>query len=257
MSVDNARRRIVAGNWKMYKTRREGRALVEEILTGAADLPCDVHLLVFPPATAMAAVAEKCAGTRIEVGGQNLHPEPEGAFTGEISARMILEAGATHVLIGHSERRHIFGEQDELLARKLRSALEAGLRPVFCVGETLEERDSGRTEEVLGAQIAAGLTGLKPGDLGTLILAYEPVWAIGTGRTATANQARDAHAFLRRRLEAGWGAEGRQVPVLYGGSVKPENAAELMGQQDVDGVLVGGASLNGGAFVQIARGAGL
>jgi len=248
-------RRVVAGNWKMYKTRREGISLLDEILAGAGDLPPHVCLLVFPPATALAAVAERCAGTRIDVGAQNLHSEAEGAFTGEISARMILEAGATHVLIGHSERRHLFGEQEELLARKLRFALEAGLRPVFCVGETLEQRDSGRTEELLELQLESALGGLRPQDLTPLLLAYEPVWAIGTGRTATQEQARDAHRFLRRLLQAGWGEEGGRVPILYGGSVKPENAAELMGQDDVDGVLVGGASLEAGGFIRIASGA--
>ncbi len=255
MSAGKAPRRIVAGNWKMYKTRREGVSLVEEILEGAGDLPSCVHVLVFPPATALSAVAERCAGTGVEVGAQNLHPEAEGAFTGEISARMILEAGATHVLIGHSERRHIFGETDELLSRKVRFALEAGLRPVFCVGEKLDDRDSGRTDEVLEGQLKSGLAGLKPADLSTLLLAYEPVWAIGTGRTATPDQAREAHLFVRGFLGAGWGDAGASVPILYGGSVKPDNAAYLMSQPDVDGVLVGGASLDGRAFMGIARGA--
>jgi len=245
----------VAGNWKMYKTRGEAVSLIEGILEGAGDLREGTRLLIFPPATALAEAASRCRGTRLEVGAQNLHPGNEGAFTGEIAARMILDAGATHVLIGHSERRKIFGEPDELLARKLRQALESGLTPVFCLGETLEERDAGRTEAVLRQQATQGLGGLGEADVEAMLIAYEPVWAIGTGRTATPEQAREAHVFLRGLLAEHWGAAGAGVPLLYGGSVKPDNAAELMRQDAVDGVLVGGASLEARSFLEIARGA--
>ena len=245
-------RTVIAGNWKMYKTRKEAVSLCEALLEGAAAVPEGRELLVFPPFTAVAAVAERCRGSRIGVGGQNLHPSAEGAFTGEISARMLLEAGATHVLIGHSERRQIFREADAFLAGKARTALDAGLTPVFCVGETLEERQAGRTEEVVREQITQGLGALNAGDLGALLIAYEPVWAIGTGVTATPEQARAAHQSLRSELRAGWGDAADRIPLLYGGSVKPGNAGELLAQPDVNGLLVGGASLDGASFLAIA-----
>jgi triosephosphate isomerase len=245
-------RRVVAGNWKMHGTRPEATALVAEILAGVARVPSAVELLVFPGYLAISAVAERCGGTRLRVGAQNLHPEPQGAFTGEVSASMLTEAGATHVLVGHSERRTLFGESDALLARKLRCALDGGLMPVFCLGETLEERESGRTEGVLAGQVAAGLATLAAGDLERILVAYEPVWAIGTGRTATASQAGEAHRFLRARLVERWGEAARAVPLLYGGSVQAQNAAELLRESDVDGLLVGGASLRAESFLAIA-----
>jgi triosephosphate isomerase (TIM) len=251
-SSKNPDRRVIAGNWKMYKTRREGVALVEELLDGLPHLPAGSELLVFPSFIALGAVADRCAGTPIAVGGQNLHPGSEGAFTGEISARMLLEAGATHVLIGHSERRQCFGEGDELLARKVRFARDSGLTPVFCLGETLQERDGGQTETVLERQLREGLGELSGEEVPGILVAYEPVWAIGTGRTATPEQAREAHAFLRGEMVGRWGELARSVPLLYGGSVKPDNATELLSQPDVDGVLVGGASLDPVSFLGIA-----
>ena len=245
-------RTIIAGNWKMYRTRPEALALVNGILAGAGPVPADRELLVFPAATAIAAVAERCRYSRIRVGGQNLHSRPEGAFTGEISAAMLLEAGATHVLVGHSERRAIFGEDDAFLASKVRAALEAGLDPIFCLGETLEEREAGRTEAVIASQVRLGLGELPGVEIARLVVAYEPVWAIGTGRTATPDQAEAAHRFLRGQLVERWGSFGSGVPLLYGGSVKPGNAAELLSRPEINGVLVGGASLEAASFLGIA-----
>lgn len=245
-------RTIIAGNWKMYRTRSEAVALVSGILAGAGPVPADRELIVFPAATALAAVAERCRYSRVAVGGQNLHPEREGAFTGEISAPMLIEAGATRVLVGHSERRAIFGEDDAFLARKVRTALDAGLEPIFCLGETLAEREAGRTDEVIARQVSEGLGRLLPTDLMKLVVAYEPVWAIGTGRTATPDQAEAAHRFLRGQLVERWGAAGAGVPLLYGGSVKAANSAELLARSEVNGVLVGGASLDAASFLGIA-----
>lgn len=245
-------RRVIAGNWKMHGTRPEARALVESILAGIDRAPAETELLLFPPYLSIAPLAERCRGTRLRIGGQNLHPEPTGAFTGEVSAAMLAEAGATHVLVGHSERRALFGEADPFLARKLRAAIDGGLTPVFCLGETLEERETGLTEAVIARQAEAGLAALARADGSRLLVAYEPVWAIGTGRTATSAQAQEAHAFLRARLAGLWGPQARSIPLLYGGSVKPENAGELLRQADVDGLLVGGASLQASSFLAIA-----
>jgi triosephosphate isomerase len=245
-------RTIIAGNWKMYRTRPEALALVNGILAGAGPVPADRELLVFPAATAIAAVAERCRYSRISVGAQNLHDRAEGAFTGEISAAMVVEAGATHVLVGHSERRAIFGEDDAFLARKVRTALVAGLEPVFCLGETLAQREAGQTEAVIVSQVRQGLGELSKADIGKLVVAYEPVWAIGTGRTATPDQADAAHRFLRGQLVERWGTAGSVVPLLYGGSVKPGNAAELLARPEINGVLVGGASLEVASFLGIA-----
>jgi triosephosphate isomerase (TIM) len=258
MNVDRkgGARRVIAGNWKMYKTRKEAIALTEALIEGSGRVPAGNELVVFPPFTSVAVVAERCVGTRIQVGGQNLHFAPEGAFTGEISPRMLLDAGAQYALIGHSERRQHFGESDGLLARKVAAALESGLAPVFCLGETLEQREAGQTEDVLRTQVGEGLGALGRKDLDVLLVAYEPVWAIGTGRTATPQQAREAHVFLRRLLVEAWGTDADRVPLLYGGSVKPENARELMEQPEVNGVLVGGASLSPDSFLGIAAALG-
>ncbi|MFN8549072.1 MAG: triose-phosphate isomerase [Candidatus Eisenbacteria bacterium] len=242
----------IAGNWKMNKTRAEARGLIESIAGAAGDLPPGRRLLVFPSFPSIATVAE-LAGDRVEVGGQNFHPGREGAFTGEVSARQLLDAGASWVLIGHSERRHLFGEGDASLAAKLRSALDQGLRPLFCIGETLAEREGGETEAVLARQLRLGLALVESTERARVVVAYEPVWAIGTGRTATPDQAQSAHAFARGELAAAWGGAGRAVPLLYGGSVTPATAADLLRQTDVDGVLVGGASLDAASFLAIAR----
>jgi triosephosphate isomerase len=241
---------IVAGNWKMHKTRREAAALLAELRDALDRLPASTRLRVYPPFTALATAAE-AAGGRIEVGAQNLHPEPAGAYTGEISARMILEAGATHVLVGHSERRSHFAESDDLIARKLRAALASGMHVLYCVGEQLADREGGRAEEVLAGHIEAGMRDIAVDELARLEIAYEPVWAIGTGRVAELSQVIETHAFLRKLLSARWDG-GERIPILYGGSVEPENAGPLLRAPEVAGVLVGGASLDARRFLAIA-----
>jgi triosephosphate isomerase len=245
---------VIAANWKMHKTIREAVAFIDAFRDLVEGID-DVEIVVAPPFTAVHAVAAAASDSRIQVAGQDLYWESHGAFTGQISAGMLVEAGATHVIIGHSERRHVFGELDAEVGSKVRAAIAAGLTPVACVGETLDERDAGQTTAVLTRQLEGGVEGLTGDQVGALIVAYEPVWAIGTGRTASPEQAQEAHAHLRdeiRRL-AGPGAAGR-CRVLYGGSVKPGNVEELTSQPDVDGALVGGASLDLERFAQIVAG---
>ena len=241
---------VIAGNWKMHKGPAETRAFFAALsLSGVAR---STELLVFPPAVSLSTARQAPErDVRVQLGVQNIHWEAEGAFTGETSAGMAVAAGATFCLIGHSERRHVFGETDDDVARKIAAAGEHGLVPVVCVGETLEERRAGRVDEVILRQLDAALPALVDG--GRFLLAYEPVWAIGTGETATPEDASAAHATLRERLENACGvAAAARVPILYGGSVKPANAAELLEADDVDGVLVGGASLDPKSFVEIA-----
>jgi triosephosphate isomerase len=242
---------LVAANWKMYKTVRETAAFMTEFCGLVKDVG-DVQIVVAPPFTALAAAAKAAAGGNVLVAGQNLHWEREGAFTGEVSAAMLVDAGAKLVIIGHSERRTKFGETDAGVNRKVKAAIAGGLTPIVCVGETLEEREAGRTLEVLDRQLQGGLDGISPAQVASLAVAYEPVWAIGTGRTASTAQAQEAHAHIRGRLRSWFGAEAAEAcRVIYGGSVKPANAAELVNQADVDGALVGGASLEVGAFRDI------
>jgi triosephosphate isomerase (TIM) len=249
------RRPVIAGNWKMYKTVSAGIALAREIAEGLR--PGGPDVVVFPPATALHAVAQAMKGTAVKVGGQNMHFAREGAYTGEVSALMLKDAGCTHVLLGHSERRHVFGEDDELVAKKARAAVDGGLIPVVCVGETLPERESQRTLEVVDRQLERALRSLAADEVGRLALAYEPVWAIGTGQVATPEQAQEVHAFIRKRVAASHGDPvAAAVRILYGGSVKPDNIAGLMALPDVDGVLVGGASLDAGPFLKIVHGRG-
>ena len=238
---------VIAGNWKMHHGPRETRAFFAGL-----SLPpgAGAHeLLVFPPALSLAAaLAAPERDPRIQLGVQNIHWEDKGAFTGEVSAAMAREAGATFVLIGHSERRHVFGETDADVARKAQAARRSGLVPVVCVGETLDQRRAGRVDEVILTQLDAALDVLEEGE-GRFLLAYEPVWAIGTGETATPDDASSAQGTLRARLDERVGpARSTRVPILYGGSVKPDNAAELLAAHDVDGVLVGGASLDPDSF---------
>jgi triosephosphate isomerase len=239
----------------MHRTAAEARALVREVRAAVEGLTERVDVAVAPPFTALHAAAEELAGSRIGLGAQNLHFEAQGAFTGEISAPMLVEAGCRLVLVGHSERRQLFGETDEGVRKMTKAALAAGLHPIVCVGETLPERESGRTLEVVGRQVRGALAGLTPAEVGALTLAYEPVWAIGTGKTATAAQAQEVHAAIRAILRELAPAAAESVRIQYGGSVKPENAAELMSQADVDGALVGGASLKALDFVGIVKGA--
>jgi triosephosphate isomerase len=242
---------FIAANWKMYKTVHEAVAFVKEFRALVKDI-ADVEIVLAPPFTAVHAVADAARNSNIGVAGQNLHWEREGAFTGEISGAMLKEAGAEYVIIGHSERRRLFHETDETVNRKLTSALAAQLTPIVCIGETLEERERNETLAVLDRQIKTGLDGLNGDQVGGLVLAYEPVWAIGTGRNATPAQAGEAHAHIRSRLRQWFGAAAAdQSHVSYGGSVKPDNIHELILLPDVDGALVGGASLDIRAFGDI------
>jgi triosephosphate isomerase len=244
---------VIAGNWKMYKTADEAADFVREFLPLVRD-PGDVEIVLAPPFPSLATVSALTRGTKVSVASQNVHFAEEGAYTGEVSPRMVRDSGAAYAIVGHSERRQLFAETDELVNRKVRAVLAAGLVPILCLGETLAERESGRTIEVVERQIHAGLAEVPPSVAGKILVAYEPVWAIGTGKTATPGQAQEVHAFLRGTLEKVWGdAAGNSVRILYGGSVKPENISELMGREDIDGALVGGASLAAGSFAKIVK----
>jgi triosephosphate isomerase len=242
---------FIAGNWKMFKTVQEGVVFAKELRSVVKDAG-GVEIVVGPPFTAIHAVADALRNTNVGVSAQDLYWEREGAFTGEVSAGMIREAGAGYVIIGHSERRRLFGETDVTVNRKIIAALGAELTPIVCLGETLEERERDETSAVLDRQIKDGLDHMAAGQVAGLVVAYEPVWAIGTGRNATAAQAEGAHAHIRSRLRQWFGAEAaEQCRVIYGGSVKPDNIAELIGEPDVDGALVGGASLEVRSFGDI------
>ena len=248
---DTMRTPVLAANWKMHKTVAEATAFTTAFLPLVADVD-DAAIVLAPPFTALAAVAGACRGSRVATAAQNVHWEPRGAFTGEVSLDMVRDAGASHVIIGHSERRHLFGEDDGAVNRKTRAVLADGLTPIVCIGETLAEREADETAAVLDRQIDGGLAGLTPDEVGSIIIAYEPVWAIGTGRTATPDQAQEAHAHVRRRVAALAGrAAADRCRLLYGGSVKPANAGDLSAQPDVDGALVGGASLDPRSFAEI------
>ncbi len=242
---------FIAANWKMFKTVHEAVVFVKEFRSMVKDLD-DVEIVVAPPFTAIHAVAEAARNTNVGVAAQDVYWEREGAFTGEISAPMLREAGAEYVIIGHSERRRLFHETDETVNRKLVAALVAKLAPIVCIGETLDERESNQTLSVLDRQIRAGLDGLTGEQVASLVLAYEPVWAIGTGRNATPQQAAEAHGHIRSRLRQWFGGDAAdQCHVIYGGSVKPDNIHELVVNADVDGALVGGASLDVRGFFDI------
>jgi triosephosphate isomerase len=242
---------FIAANWKMYKTVHEAVAFVKEFRSLVRNV-ADVEIVLAPPATALYAVAEAARSSNVGVSGQNLHWEREGAFTGEVSAGMLKEAGAEYVIIGHSERRRLFGETDHTVNRKLTAALGVSLTPIVCIGETLEEREADQTLAVLDRQIKDGLDSLTADQVGALVIAYEPVWAIGTGRNATPSQAGEAHAHIRSRLKQWFGADAADhCHVIYGGSVKPDNIRDLIVLPDVDGALVGGASLDVRAFSDI------
>jgi len=252
--VAGRRRPLLAGNWKMYKTAAEAGRLAREVRAGLKDALTSRDVVLGPPATALVAVAEAVAGSGIGVAAQNMHHEVEGAFTGEISPVMLKDAGCSHVILGHSERRQLFGETDEGVARKAQAAFVHGLTPIVCVGETLAERESSRTMEVVERQTERALRGLTADQVAALVIAYEPVWAIGTGKVATPAQAQEVHAFIRRLLDRSHGEPAAAaLRILYGGSVKPDNIASLMAQADIDGALVGGASLKADSFLQIVH----
>jgi triosephosphate isomerase (TIM) len=245
---------FLAANWKMYKTVSEAVVYAKEFRNLVKDAQ-DVEIILAPPFTALHAVAEACRNTNVAVAGQNLSWEKEGAFTGEISGGMLKEAGAEYVIIGHSERRRLYGETDQTVNRKNIAAFQANLVPIFCVGETLEEREGEQTLAVLDRQVKDGLDGLTASQVAELVIAYEPVWAIGTGRNATPEQANEAHAHIRSRLRQWFGADtAERCHVIYGGSVKPDNVKALAELPDVDGALVGGASLDPRSFLQIVTG---
>lgn len=249
------RKPIVAGNWKMNKTVEEAVDLVKDITQDLADVS-QVDVVLCPPFTALKSVGDVIAGTHIDLGAQNMHWEKSGAFTGEIAPGMLRELFCHYVILGHSERRALFGETDEIVNRKVKAALGINLRPIVCVGETLEEREANRTESVVGGQLRGSLAGLTSRDLVDVIIAYEPVWAIGTGRTATPEQAQAVHAYIRGVLaEIANEDLAQSLRIQYGGSVKASNARELFGQPDIDGGLIGGASLEARSFVDIVRAA--
>jgi len=245
---------MLAANWKMQKTVEETEAFLAEFLPTVPGAGTDV--VICPPYLSLKAAVEHCAQSRVQVAAQNMHEAESGAFTGEVSAPMLLELGVDGVILGHSERRQHFNETDEALARKVPAALEAGLLPIICVGEKEAERDAGETGEVLRRQVSADLAEVDGGRLAEVVIAYEPIWAIGTGRTATPDQAQEAIALIRELVAARDGDAAAAIRILYGGSVKPDNAAELIGQDDVDGALVGGASLEPKDFAAIVAAAG-
>ncbi len=241
------RKAVIAGNWKMNKTRPEAKALIEELIPRAAETSCEVVICV--PFTNLETAVSLTEGTNIKVGAENVHFEKSGAFTGEISADMLTELGVEYVIIGHSERRQYFGETDETVNKRTKAALAAGLKPIVCVGELLDEREAGITEEVISTQVKLGFAGISAEDMKKTIIAYEPVWAIGTGKTATSAQAEEVCLFIRETLAKLYDkATADAVTIQYGGSMNPKNAAELLAQPDVDGGLIGGASLKAADF---------
>jgi len=245
------RKKVIAGNWKMNKDINESQNLVSGILSGLGnDTKCDV--IVCPPFTSLSEVYELIKNTQVKLGAQNMHYEESGAFTGEISSSMLKSVGCEYVIVGHSERRTIFGENDEMINKKIIKAVESELKVIFCIGESLEQREEGITNEVVKKQIVNGLVNLASDDLSNIIIAYEPIWAIGTGKTASPEQAQEVHSFIRGLIEQIYSKESSEDLVIqYGGSVKPENAATLLIQQDIDGALVGGACLKADSFLSI------
>jgi triosephosphate isomerase len=248
-----ARTKLIAANWKMYKTPDQTREFFRDFLPQVSGHTRD-EIVVCPPYVDLAVAIEAAKGSNVAVGGQNLHWKLEGAFTGEISAAMLLALGVTHVIVGHSERRQYFGETDDTVNLRLKAALEAGLTPICCVGEVLEEREAGLTDDVLRRQCVRAFHAVSAKKAARLVVAYEPVWAIGTGKTATPELAAEAHAVIRREATEIFGEEfAAKLRILYGGSVKPDNASALMAQEEIDGALVGGASLDPKSFTAIVK----
>ncbi len=248
------RKPFVAGNWKMNTDSHTSVSLAEAVASGASDIAEKVHIAVIPPFVYIPAVVKAVSTAHIAVGAQDIYYEQKGAFTGEISPSMLKDVGCTYALCGHSERRHVIGETDELVNKKVSAAISGGLLPILCVGELIEQHKASETEEVVTRQIKNGLTGLSAEKASAVTIAYEPVWAIGTGLTATPQQAQEVHALIRKLIGEMYDSQlAEGIRILYGGSAKPENAADLMGQQDVDGLLVGGASLKADDFVSIIQ----
>ncbi len=245
------RKPLIAGNWKMFKTCTEAVETASKLVKLSSNVT-DTDIMIAPTFTSLALVSKVVAGTNVGLGAQNLFWEAQGAYTGEISAQMILSAGCSYVIIGHSERRQFFSETDSSVNKKINSAIQSGLIPVMCIGETGPERDADKTFSILDKQVQMGLEGFSSGNLRSLVIAYEPVWAIGTGKTATSGQAQEVHRFLRSLIEKKFDKNlAESIRILYGGSVKPDNIAELMSMPDIDGALVGGASLDPEVFSKI------
>ncbi len=250
-----SRKKLIAGNWKMNKTPADGVALVRD-LVAAVGKQSEVEVVVCPPFTGIESAGHALEGSNVKLGAQNMHFEASGAFTGEVSAPMLRAIFATHVILGHSERRTLFGETDELVNKKVLAALKNQLRPIFCVGETLAEREAGATLKVVQTQVERGLEGVGKDLAATVVVAYEPVWAIGTGKVATTEQAQEVHAFIRGLLTNLFTEPvAQKIRILYGGSMKPANAPELLAQKDIDGGLIGGASLEARSFVELVTAA--
>lgn len=247
------RRMIIAGNWKMYKTTAEAKELVSGLVAGINEIR-DREMIIFPPSIHVKDVVGQVKETKIQVGVQNMYIKDEGAFTGEISPKMVKDSGAEYILIGHSERRHVFGETDSLINEKVKAAYSSGLKPMLCIGELLEEYEAGKSKEVCRKQLVEGLKDITAEQMKEMVIAYEPVWAIGTGKVATPEIAESIHAACREVLKEMFSAETAQiVPVLYGGSVKPDNAAGLLSRENIDGCLVGGACLKADSFLAIGK----
>lgn len=248
------RRKVIAGNWKMNNNLAESQDLISKLIEGLSKDKINCDVIICPPYTSLSLSANLIKGSAIKLGAQNMYFEESGAYTGEISASMIKSAGCEYVILGHSERRSIFGEKDELINKKIKKALSSGLKPIFCVGETLAERESGITNEIIKGQVYEGLKGFSENELDTIIIAYEPVWAIGTGKTATPSQAQEVHEFIRKLISDIFStAAADKIIIQYGGSVKPDNAMELLSQKDIDGALVGGACLKAESFLGIIK----
>ncbi len=244
------RKYLIAGNWKMNKTASEGVDLVNEIKVGIGQ-KMDVNVAICPPFTALESCAAALDDSNIQLGAQNMHPKLEGAYTGEVSPVMLRSMFCTYVILGHSERREYFKESDAFINEKVLAALESSLKPILCVGETLEQREANETLEIVRTQLIEGLKGVTADSADSLVVAYEPVWAIGTGKTATPEMAQEVHKMIRKELTALFGDAADKIRILYGGSMKPENASELLDQPDIDGGLIGGASLKAKSFLQL------
>lgn len=247
---------VIAGNWKMNNDLKESEKLIVELKNLLQNEKPNCDVIVCPPFTSLTEASKLLKASVIKLGAQNMHFEESGAFTGEVSASMLKSVGCEYVILGHSERRHIFGETDEVINKKIKKALAAGLKPIFCVGELLEERENGTTNDVVKRQILKGLDGISAEEMKNVIVAYEPVWAIGTGKTATPAQAQEVHEFIRDLIEIDYSLEiANDLVIQYGGSVKPDKAKELISQKDIDGALVGGACLKADSFLGIIKGA--
>ena len=248
------RKKIIAGNWKMNNDLQGSKKLIVELKNLLKDEKPNCDIIICPPFTSLSEASKLLKGSIIKLGAQNMHFEENGAFTGEVSSSMLKSAGCEYVILGHSERRTIFNESDELINKKIKKALLSGLKPIFCVGELLEERENGSTNDVVKRQVLKGLEGISASDMKNIIIAYEPVWAIGTGKTATPDQAQEVHEFIRDLIEIEYSLEvANDITIQYGGSVKPDNAKELLSQKDIDGALVGGACLKADSFMGIIK----